>query len=57
VTPYETDDEKVEAIKKWWKDNGISVATGVVIGLAVVFGWRAWGNLSTRRTGAVQGKG
>jgi predicted negative regulator of RcsB-dependent stress response len=44
VTPYETDDEKVEAIKKWWKDNGISVATGVVIGLAMVFGWRAWGS-------------
>jgi predicted negative regulator of RcsB-dependent stress response len=44
VTPYETDDEKVEAIKKWWKDNGISVATGLVIGLALVFGWRAWGN-------------
>ncbi len=44
MTPYETDDEKVEAIKKWWKDNGTSVATGVVIGLAVVFGWRAWGD-------------
>jgi predicted negative regulator of RcsB-dependent stress response len=44
VTPYETDDEKVESIKKWWKENGASVAIGIAIGLAVVFGWRAWGS-------------
>jgi predicted negative regulator of RcsB-dependent stress response len=42
MAEYETDDEKVEAIKKWWKDNGISIAAGVAIGLAAVFGWRAW---------------
>lgn len=39
---YETDEEKVEAIKKWWKDNGVSVIAGVAIGLGAVFGWRAW---------------
>ncbi len=44
MTPYETDEEKVEAIKKWWRNNGASVATGIVIGLAVVLGWRAWGD-------------
>lgn len=38
----ETDEEKVESIKKWWKENGVSVAVGVAIGLTVVFGWRAW---------------
>lgn len=42
MSQYETDDEKVEAIKKWWKDNGASVATGLVLGLALVFGWRGW---------------
>jgi predicted negative regulator of RcsB-dependent stress response len=42
MADYETDDEKVEAIKKWWKDNGLSVAAGVAIGLAAVYGWRAW---------------
>ncbi len=42
MSQYETDDEKVEAIKKWWKENGTSVVAGVVIGLAVVFGWRGW---------------
>jgi len=42
MADYETDDEKVEAIKKWWKENGISVAAGLAIGLAAVFGWRYW---------------
>lgn len=37
-----TDDEKVEAIKKWWKENGTAVIAGIVIGLVAVFGWRAW---------------
>lgn len=43
MSTYETDEEKVEAIKKWWKDNGLSVVAGVVIGLGAVFGWRWWG--------------
>ncbi len=43
-----TDDEKVDAIKKWWKANGVSVVAGVAIGLGAVFGWRAWVNHETR---------
>lgn len=39
---YETDEEKVEAIKKWWKDNGPSVVAGVVLGLVAIYGWRYW---------------
>ena len=39
---YETEEEQVEALKKWWKDNGISVIGGVAIGFALLFGWRWW---------------
>ncbi len=42
MSEYETDDEKVESIKKWWKENGMSVVGGVAIGLAVVFSWSTW---------------
>ena len=37
-----TDDEKLEQIKKWWAENGGSIITGVVLGLAVLFGGKAW---------------
>lgn len=39
---YETDEERAEALKKWWKENGLSIIAGVGIGLGAIFGWRAW---------------
>jgi predicted negative regulator of RcsB-dependent stress response len=37
-----TDDEKLAEVKKWWNENGASIITGVVLGLAVLFGTKAW---------------
>ena len=39
---YETDDERVEAIKKWWKENGMSLVSGLVIGISALAGWNLW---------------
>lgn len=39
---YRTEEEQIEAIKKWWRTNGSSVVTALVVSLAVVFGWRIW---------------
>ena len=39
---YKTEDEQVEAIKKWWSENGKSLIIGVVIGVTSIFGWRAY---------------
>ncbi len=39
---YQHEDEQVEALKRWWKENGQSTVTGVVLALAAVFGWQAW---------------
>ncbi|MBI2993925.1 MAG: tetratricopeptide repeat protein [Gammaproteobacteria bacterium] len=39
---YRTEEEQLEALRGWWKENGQSAVLGVVIGLAAVFGWRAW---------------
>lgn len=37
-----SEEEQVEALKKWWKENGRSVVGGIVLGLGAVFGWRYW---------------
>lgn len=42
VAVYESEQEQLEEIKKWWKENGYSVLTGVALGLAILFGWRRW---------------
>jgi predicted negative regulator of RcsB-dependent stress response len=39
---YLTDEEKAEAIKKWWVDNGTAVVGGLVLGVAGLFGWNWW---------------
>ena len=39
---FESEDQQIQAIKKWWKENGASVIGGVVLGIAAVFGWKAW---------------
>lgn len=39
---YASDDEKAEALKSWWRENGRSVVTGIVLGGAIIFGWRYW---------------
>jgi predicted negative regulator of RcsB-dependent stress response len=28
---YNTEEEQVEAIKKWWNENGKSIITGIII--------------------------
>lgn len=39
---YSTEEQQVEAIKKWWHENRWSLIGGVVIGIAVLLGGRAW---------------
>ncbi|MDA0790980.1 MAG: tetratricopeptide repeat protein [Proteobacteria bacterium] len=40
----ETDEEQIEVLKNWWKENGNSLVITVVVALAAVFGYRAWEN-------------
>lgn len=39
---YESEKEQIEAIKKWWKENGRAVVVGLALGLGAVFGWTYW---------------
>ncbi len=38
------EEEQVEALKRWWKENGTSVIAGVVLGVAGILGWNTWQN-------------
>ncbi|NOI67194.1 tetratricopeptide repeat protein [Vibrio sp. 99-8-1] len=37
---YDSEEQQVEAIKDWWKENGKAVILGGVVGLGGIFGWR-----------------
>lgn len=39
---YLTEEERLEALKRWWKENGRSVVLGVGFGAAIVAGWNLW---------------
>jgi predicted negative regulator of RcsB-dependent stress response len=40
--PYDSEEEQVEALKKWWKENGAAALIGIIVGLTLLFGWRGW---------------
>ena len=39
---HSTEEQQVEAIKKWWKENRWSLIGGAAIGIAALVGGRAW---------------
>ncbi len=39
---YRSEEEQVEALKRWWQENGKSIVIGIVLAAAAIFGWRAW---------------
>lgn len=46
---YLTDDEQVEAVKRWTSENGLWVLGGIVVGAALLFGWRYYDNYRNER--------
>jgi len=42
VDVYRTEEEQVQAIKKWWQENSVSLVVGIVIALAILGGYRYW---------------
>jgi predicted negative regulator of RcsB-dependent stress response len=50
VETYQTEDEQVQAIKDWWKENGRSVIAGLIIGIAAIVGYRYWTNYQTSQS-------
>ncbi|RLA07771.1 MAG: hypothetical protein DRQ51_04860 [Gammaproteobacteria bacterium] len=40
---YETEEQQIDAIKKWWQENGKAVITGIVLGFSLIGGWQYYG--------------
>lgn len=47
---YETEEQQLEAIKKWWKDNSSMIVTGISVGVASIFGWQYYQQSSVQHT-------
>ena len=39
---YDTEEEQVAALKRWWKANGQSAIIGLIAGILIVVGWNFW---------------
>ena len=39
---YRTEEEQVEALRRWWAENGRSTIVAIVVAVSVGFGWQTW---------------
>ena len=47
-----SDEEQIEKVRDWWKDNGRAVIAGVIIAVGAVVGWQQWGAYQDRQAEA-----
>lgn len=52
---YRTEDEQVEAIRRWWDENGKSTIVAIVVALSAGFGWQAWKGHDAEQTEVASG--
>jgi predicted negative regulator of RcsB-dependent stress response len=44
VADHLTDEEQLQTLKNWWKENGTSLIVSVLLGLTAYFGFQGWQN-------------
>jgi predicted negative regulator of RcsB-dependent stress response len=44
VESYRTEEEQVEALRRWWQENGRSTIVAIILALGVGFGYQGWKN-------------
>lgn len=49
MSHYE-DEAQVEQLRRWWRENWMALAGGLVLGLAGIFGWEAWQKARTSKS-------
>lgn len=48
LTEYMTEQEQIEQLKKWLKQNGLTILAGVALALITVSGWHYWQRYHTK---------
>ncbi len=46
---YDTEEEQIAALKRWWADNGKSTITGIVLGITCIIAWNFWQSYKTEQ--------
>lgn len=49
---YLSDNEQVERLRAWWRENGWFVIGGVALGFLALYGWRQYGDYTDSRSEA-----
>ena len=47
-----TEEEQIEALKRWWDENGKQVVLAIVLTVGGYFGWQAWTDYVEEKTAA-----
>jgi predicted negative regulator of RcsB-dependent stress response len=46
---YSSDQEQIDAIKKWLRENGLAIFVGVAVGFGGLYGWQSWQSYVNKR--------
>ncbi len=49
---FETEEQQIEALKRWWNENGTSLIIGLALGLAAIFAGRYYLNMKKHNSEA-----
>jgi predicted negative regulator of RcsB-dependent stress response len=52
MNEYETEEQQIEALKKWWKENATSLIFGLAVGVSGLFGWRYYVDMQNSHAAA-----
>ena len=47
-----TEEEQIEALKRWWEENGKQTILGIALIVGGYFGWQAWTDHSVEQSSA-----
>jgi len=52
VADHITEEEQIEALKRWWEENGKQTLLGIALVVCGYFGWQAWTDHSVEQASA-----